>query len=618
MGANGEFVPTTLGLALIEAYNSMRLAFKLSAPQLRAKMEKDMNNISQKVSTKNDVLKTNAELYRNLFLQVINEADKLDRACAKYFDPIGTSFTSEKNNFSTCGHCGALMSLRTTEQTQVLFCKNCNKSLPVPSIGNLQPLDHRCPLCRFQVLCVQKETSSYNICPWCYSNPPNGQNVEGNFPCFTCSEKTCPLAKKVTGDPVRPCPRCSKPMALRKKKDSSGYFLGCTGFPQCKAALSMPEAESISVSEQCPSCSTSQAIVRMLEFHFNRNQVSYSLPLEYIACVAGCNETINERLQLVNKGNLSEFLSPIRVDTNTMNRIGSKRPAPSAIVSSYERLQSGLSSSLADSGPPWNSTIHVNDTEEENSMLSMPRKRIKATPPTQYHKQQSSVIPASSSAAFDECGEVPFCGCQQPAVIRTSGSSANPGRQFYTCGRPREEQCGLFVWVDEWDGNPNPPIKKKGDGSAGGGLGSHGRAGSSSAESGLSCYKCGQVGHFATNCTQSTRSTSGAFGGHGRAGSGSTENGLSCYKCGQVGHFATNCPQATRSTGGATGGQTCFRCGQVGHFANNCPQTGSPGHKEKKSQFRVRGDGHRQRAIRKCSQCGQPGHTKRSCPNVEE
>jgi len=102
MGANGEFVPTTLGLALIEAYNSMRLAFKLSAPQLRAKvhfskawrsrslnlipiiqMEKDMNNISQKVSTKNDVLKTNAELYRNLFLQVINEADKLDRVCQR-------------------------------------------------------------------------------------------------------------------------------------------------------------------------------------------------------------------------------------------------------------------------------------------------------------------------------------------------------------------------------------------------------------------------------------------------------------------------------------------------------------------------------------------------------
>jgi DNA topoisomerase-3 len=38
MGANGEFVPTTLGVALVDAYNSMPLAFKLSAPQLRAKV----------------------------------------------------------------------------------------------------------------------------------------------------------------------------------------------------------------------------------------------------------------------------------------------------------------------------------------------------------------------------------------------------------------------------------------------------------------------------------------------------------------------------------------------------------------------------------------------------
>jgi hypothetical protein len=45
-------------------------------------MEKDMINISQRKSTKDEVLRVNAELYRKLFLQVMNESDKLDQVRA--------------------------------------------------------------------------------------------------------------------------------------------------------------------------------------------------------------------------------------------------------------------------------------------------------------------------------------------------------------------------------------------------------------------------------------------------------------------------------------------------------------------------------------------------------
>jgi hypothetical protein len=37
-------------------------------------------------------------------------------------------------------------------QSQVLFCAECNQSLAVPTVGTLKPLDHRCPLCQFQVI----------------------------------------------------------------------------------------------------------------------------------------------------------------------------------------------------------------------------------------------------------------------------------------------------------------------------------------------------------------------------------------------------------------------------------------------------------------------------------
>lgn len=42
------------------------------------------------------------------------------------------------------------------------------------------------------------------------------------------------------------------------------------------------------------------------------------------------------------------------------------------------------------------------------------------------------------------------CLCGQPAVTRTvQKDGPNKGRQFHTCAKPREQQCGFFQWVDE-------------------------------------------------------------------------------------------------------------------------------------------------------------------------
>lgn len=42
------------------------------------------------------------------------------------------------------------------------------------------------------------------------------------------------------------------------------------------------------------------------------------------------------------------------------------------------------------------------------------------------------------------------CLCSQPAITRTvQKEGPNKGRQFHTCAKPREQQCGFFQWVDE-------------------------------------------------------------------------------------------------------------------------------------------------------------------------
>lgn len=43
-----------------------------------------------------------------------------------------------------------------------------------------------------------------------------------------------------------------------------------------------------------------------------------------------------------------------------------------------------------------------------------------------------------------------MCNCEETAVTRTvQKDGPNKGRTFHTCGKSREQQCGFFQWADE-------------------------------------------------------------------------------------------------------------------------------------------------------------------------
>lgn len=69
------------------------------------------------------------------------------------------------------------------------------------------------------------------------------------------------------------------------------------------------------------------------------------------------------------------------------------------------------------------------------------------------------------------------CVCGEPAVQReVMKEGQNKGRMFWTCGKPQDQQCGFFEWVD---------AAGSGGSSVGGGSSSLGGAGSSD----RSCFK---------------------------------------------------------------------------------------------------------------------------------
>ncbi|CAL1391321.1 unnamed protein product [Linum trigynum] len=61
----------------------------------------------------------------------------------------------------------------------------------------------------------------------------------------------------------------------------------------------------------------------------------------------------------------------------------------------------------------------------------------------------------SSSATSINSGGVVLCEHNVPAVVKTSGTSTNPGRQFYGCpywqNVDGKQKCRFFRWVERID-----------------------------------------------------------------------------------------------------------------------------------------------------------------------
>lgn len=57
--------------------------------------------------------------------------------------------------------------------------------------------------------------------------------------------------------------------------------------------------------------------------------------------------------------------------------------------------------------------------------------------------------PLTRGAPHSEDGQTVMCNCGMEAVQRTvQKDGPNKGKQFFTCSKPREEQCGFFEWAD--------------------------------------------------------------------------------------------------------------------------------------------------------------------------
>lgn len=240
-----------------------------------------------------------------------------------------------------------------------------------------------------------------------------------------------------------------------------------------------------------------------LKFKFKRGSVPPTMPLDFVGCIGGCDQMLKELLDLrySNRSSqsgqsASQQANQLQVN-NSFNRGNSEnrrvggttnmatghllylsstrapRPAPSAAPDDGNNAvvcncgNEAMLLTVRKEGPNQGRQFYKcsantcnfflwSDQQSEDRSNAAPRgsappRAFGARGPANSQRPGGKRRPEHfGSSNNSSSGDSTVCRCDQPAVTRTvQKDGPNKGRQFHTCSKPREQQCGFFQWADE-------------------------------------------------------------------------------------------------------------------------------------------------------------------------
>ncbi|NWY02920.1 TOP3A topoisomerase, partial [Nothoprocta ornata] len=465
--ADQRFLPGHLGMGLVEGYDSM--GYEMSKPDLRAELEADLKLICEGKKDKLVVLQQQVQKYKQVFIEAVARANKLDEALAQYFGQ-GTEIA---------------------EQEEV-------------------------------------------------------------YPAMPVS--------------IRKCPQCNNDMVLKTKRNG-GFYLSCMGYPACKTAVWFPDFVLDVARDESVCAVCKPHPVHRLKFKFKRGSVPPTMPLEFVGCIGGCDEMLRELLDLkylhrpaqpnpcsatqpanhsqgnhsLNRGAGGEKRHVKRTTNQAPGQLLSlsstraPRPAPSVAPDDGNNAvtcncgNEAVLLTVRKEGPnqgrqfykcsasTCNFFLWADQRPEDRGDVAPPG----SAPPRPFAGRGPANFPSPGGGGREGRGSEPFgssscdsggavCRCDQPAVTRTvQKDGPNKGRQFHTCPKPRDQQCGFFQWADEnvAPGASGDSLNRFGSSGSSREFGSKAKRPSSvssvaTAKKPRTCSICHQPGHTRKTCPQ--------------------------------------------------------------------------------------------------------------------
>ncbi|CAH1794681.1 unnamed protein product [Owenia fusiformis] len=426
--------------------------------------------------------------------------------------------------------------------------------------------------------------------------------------------------------PVMQCSICNSDMQLRTKKDGNGYFISCSGYPQCKNAIWLPSSV-VSVEVSNTHCEQCRSRPRLLDFKFRRGSMPPSIPSQYTGCIGGCDDDLIESLDI--KHQLNRTANQINTQQNrtqnartqnngTQNtRQGIDMNPPRNIGGRGANMGGrggnnggrgrtiGGRDSNGHGGNNQNTRGFGNNTQNTRNFSGASNASTRGGGDASRGRgvMRPPLQPVSRGGEGDGENST-VCNCGEDAVERTVRKEGpNTGRKFYACGKGQEGGCGFFLWTDQDGGGGG------GGGGAGGDRGVGGGQAQNNQQQGHRYNRDRGPADYSAdnqddeevkcNCNQPAKSLTVQKEG--------PNQGRPFYGCmkprneGQCGFFQWGDQPANPNPPGGRGGYS--RGGmQPGGYRGGYQRSG--------------GGGQATRGKRKCSVCHNEGHTKNKCPRT--
>ncbi|CAF4845799.1 unnamed protein product [Pieris macdunnoughi] len=561
-----HFVPGLLGMGLVEGYDAMGL--NISKPHLRAQLEADLKAISEGRKQPQAVLAEQVAKYREVYLTVTAEANKIDGALAERFSERPLDYTpseSGSNNMPSvfkCPKCGSDMILRQKKNNTDEFyisCMsypNCKNAVWLPSIvKNLQVLPDACLTCGPNYKKVKFEWRNNSI-NHLYPPPYTG--------CIGGCDTTFLELLRINLNSVRSTQTENNQNISNRTTNNAN-----TGQSIRNTSQNLPNTR-----QNIPN--TGQSI---------RNTIQ-NLP--------------NTRQNIPNTG--QSIRNTIQNLPNTRQNIPN---TGQSIRNTSQNLPTTRQTQPRQFTPP----LNTNRSQIPTQIPRLPVPRNVGNGPR---------FPNANPGDSDDNNVI--CGCNKPAILLTvRKQNANFGKKFYKCQAGKDNNgCDFFLWAPE-------SIDSNVQSDASWGTSTPGDSWGTSAP-GTSRGTSAQNDSWGTSAPGSSRGTSdsGSSRGWGVAPSYNrddfqpNEDNVMC-ECGLP------CKKITVHKEGPNKGRPFYGCPK--EFNKRCnffqwadgeTSTSSEWGSSTNRRGRGRGRGASTSSSdsrRKCSVCRQEGHTKNRCPN---